>query len=85
MTIDNFMPTGIQVSYLIATTLFFIGLKYLGSPATARKGNLIAAIGMFVAIVGTLLNRGIVNYPIILGGIAIGSARSEERRVGKEC
>jgi H+-translocating NAD(P) transhydrogenase subunit beta len=74
MTIDNFIPTGIQFSYLIATTLFFIGLKYLGSPATARKGNLIAAIGMFVAIVGTLLNQGVVNYPIIILGIAIGSA-----------
>ena len=73
MTIDNFIPTGIQLSYLIATTLFFVGLKDLGSPATARKGNLIAAIGMFVAIVGTLFNQGVVNYPVILLGIAIGS------------
>jgi H+-translocating NAD(P) transhydrogenase subunit beta len=73
MTIDSFMPTGIQISYLIATTLFFVGLKDLGSPATARKGNLIAAVGMFIAIVGTLLTQGVVNYPIILLGIAIGS------------
>jgi H+-translocating NAD(P) transhydrogenase subunit beta len=72
--IGEFIPTSIQVSYLIATTLFFVGLKYLGSPATARQGNLIAAIGMLVAIIGTLLTQGIVNYPIIGLGIAIGSA-----------
>jgi NAD(P) transhydrogenase subunit beta len=71
---NEFMPTGIQISYLIATTLFFIGLKYLGSPATARKGNVIAAVGMFVAIAGTLLTQGVINYQIILLGIAIGSA-----------
>jgi NAD(P) transhydrogenase subunit beta len=70
---NEFTPTGIQISYLIATTLFFLGLKYLGSPATARKGNLIAAIGMFIAIVGTLLTQGVVNYQVILLGIAIGS------------
>ena len=62
MNINEFIPTGIQISYLVATALFFIGLKYLGSPATARKGNTIAAVGMLIAVVGTLLNAGVINY-----------------------
>ncbi len=74
MNINEFIPTGIQISYLIATALFFLGLKYLGSPATARQGNTIAAVGMLIAVVGTLLNAEVVNYQIIFLGIAIGSA-----------
>ena len=70
---SNFIPTGIELSYLVATALFFVGLKNLGSPATARKGNVIAAVGMFIAIVATLLNQGVLNYELILLGIVIGS------------
>jgi H+-translocating NAD(P) transhydrogenase subunit beta len=73
MNITEFIPTGIQISYLVATALFFLGLKYLGSPATARQGNTIAAVGMLIAVVGTLLNAEVVNYQIIFLGIAIGS------------
>lgn len=73
MNITEFIPTGIQLSYLVATALFFLGLKYLGSPATARKGNTIAAVGMLIAVVGTLLNAEVVNYQMIFLGIAIGS------------
>jgi H+-translocating NAD(P) transhydrogenase subunit beta len=74
MNINEFIPTGIQISYLVATALFFIGLKYLGSPATARQGNTIAAVGMLIAVIGTLLNAGVVNYQAIFLSIAIGSA-----------
>nr|WP_310425996.1 NAD(P)(+) transhydrogenase (Re/Si-specific) subunit beta [Chamaesiphon sp. VAR_48_metabat_135_sub] len=74
MNINEFIPTGIQISYLVSTALFFIGLKYLGSPATARKGNTIAAVGMLIAVVGTLLNAGVINYSAIFLSIAIGSA-----------
>jgi H+-translocating NAD(P) transhydrogenase subunit beta len=73
MNITEFIPTGIQISYLVATALFFVGLKYLGSPATARKGNTIAAVGMLIAVIGTLLNAEVVNYQMIFLGIAIGS------------
>ncbi len=73
MDIKEFIPTGIQISYLVATALFFLGLKYLGSPATARQGNTIAAVGMLIAVVGTLLNAGVVNYQAIFLSIAIGS------------
>jgi NAD(P) transhydrogenase subunit beta len=69
----EFLPTGIELTYLIAASLFIVGLKQLGSPATARRGNAIAAIGMFLAIVATLLNQSVLNYQMILVGVIIGS------------
>lgn len=69
----DFLPTGIQLSYLLASCLFILGLKELGSPATARRGNLIAAVGMFIAIAATLLDQAVLSYEMILLGIAIGS------------
>ncbi len=70
---SEFLPTGIQMSYLVAASLFIVGLKQLGSPATARQGNVIASVGMLVAIVATLLERGVLNYGMILVAIALGS------------
>lgn len=70
---SEFLPTGIQISYLVAASLFIVGLKQLGSPATARQGNVIASVGMLVAIVATLLERGVLNYGMILVAIALGS------------
>lgn len=64
----------IDSTYLFAATLFIFGLKLLGSPATARKGNLLASIGMLVAVVVTLLDQEILNYTMILIGVVIGSA-----------
>lgn len=64
--------------YLIASVTFIIGLKMLSHPETARKGNLIAAAGMTLAILGTIFlyqdkegNR-LHNYGWIFGGLAIG-------------
>lgn len=70
---SDFLPTGIQLTYLVAASLFILGLKKLGSPATARQGNLWAAIGMLLAVVATLLDRQVLNYEMILIGLAIGS------------
>ncbi|WP_088891663.1 NAD(P)(+) transhydrogenase (Re/Si-specific) subunit beta [Leptolyngbya ohadii] len=70
---NDYLPSTIQLSYLAASALFIIGLKQLGSPATARKGNGIAAIGMLIAIVATLLDRQVLNYEMIAVAIAIGS------------
>ena len=69
----DFLPTGIELSYLVAASLFILGLKKLGSPATARQGNLWAAVGMLLAVVATLLDRQVLNYQMILVGLAIGS------------
>ncbi|MCC5635231.1 NAD(P)(+) transhydrogenase (Re/Si-specific) subunit beta [Nostoc sp. CHAB 5844] len=71
---SDFLPTGIQLTYLVAASLFIFGLKKLGSPATARNGNVIAAVGMLLAIVATMLDQHVLNYEMILLGLAIGSA-----------
>jgi len=60
------------VAYLIAAILFIIGLMRMGTPKTARVGNILAAIGMLIAIVITLLLREVLNYTMILIGIAVG-------------
>jgi NAD(P) transhydrogenase subunit beta len=72
--VSEFLPTGIQLTYLVAASLFIIGLKKLGSPATARDGNSLAAVGMLLAVIATLLDRQVLNYQMILLGLAIGSA-----------
>lgn len=70
---SEFLPTGIQLSYLVAVALFFFGLKKLGSPATARRGNIWAAVGMLIAIVATLLDQHVLSYGMIFVGLVIGS------------
>ena len=62
----------IQLGYVVAAGLFIFGLKMLGSPDTARRGNGISAIGMLVAIIAALLDQGIVQYEFILGGMFAG-------------
>jgi H+-translocating NAD(P) transhydrogenase subunit beta len=71
--VSDFLPTGIQLTYLVAVSLFIIGLKQLGSPATARNGNLLASGGMLLAVGATMLDRQVLNYEMILVGLAIGS------------
>ena len=62
-----------NLAYIVAAILFIFGLKMLTSPATARKGNLISAIGMLLAVVVTLLSRDIIDYKWIAAGIIAGS------------
>lgn len=62
----------LNIIYLIATVTFIIGLKMLGHPETAKKGNLIAATGMGLAIVGTVFVHGQQVPPLIY--ILIGAA-----------
>nr|WP_313898635.1 NAD(P)(+) transhydrogenase (Re/Si-specific) subunit beta [Roseofilum reptotaenium] len=69
----DYLPTGIQLVYLVSASLFIIGLKQLGSPATARNGNLLGSVAMFLAVVVTLLDQQVLNYELILVGIIIGS------------
>ncbi|GAB1484642.1 NAD(P)(+) transhydrogenase (Re/Si-specific) subunit beta [Treponema sp.] len=63
----------INISYIIASVLFILGIKMLGSPATARRGNLISAFGMLLAVIVTLLRSGL-GYQWIVAGLALGSA-----------
>jgi NAD(P) transhydrogenase subunit beta len=64
----------IEFSYLFASILFIFGLKGLSHPKTARRGMNMAALGMLVAIVGTLLHHEIISYQLIIIGMIIGSA-----------
>ena len=52
----------INVFYIVAAALFVFGLKQLSSPATAVRGNLLSAVGMFVAVVVTLFSQGILEF-----------------------
>ena len=63
----------IQYVYLASAALFIFGVKLLGSPATARRGNILAALGMFIAIVATLIDQEVLNYATIAVGVAIGA------------
>jgi NAD(P) transhydrogenase subunit beta len=63
-----------QASYLAASVLFILGLKGLTNPAKARRGMQLAAIGMAVAVIGTLIDAQIVSYTWIVLGMILGSA-----------
>ena len=63
----------IEISYLLASILFIFGLKSLSHPKTARQGMNLAATGMLVAVVGTLLHHEIVRYEWIIVGLIVGS------------
>jgi H+-translocating NAD(P) transhydrogenase subunit beta len=62
----------IGVAYLLCAALFIIGLKRLSSPATARSGNRIAAVGMAIAIAATLFDERVVTFPWIVVGAIVG-------------
>ena len=68
------MRIAIEITYLISSILFIFGIKFLGSPKTARKGNLYAAIGMFMAIAATLLDQAVLTFEWIIVGAIVGSA-----------
>ena len=63
----------IEISYLLASILFILGLKGLSHPETAKRGMHLAEFGMLMAIIGTLMHHEIVTYTWILAGLAIGS------------
>src|SRR5437016_14496367 len=63
----------IEIAYLIATALFILSLKWLSSPTTARRGVFAGELGMLLAIVGTLLHHGIVEYKWILIALVLGT------------
>jgi len=67
------MSVAINSIYILSALLFALGLKLLSSPETARRGNLLSALGMFLAVVATLFNQEIISYQFIAGGILVGS------------
>jgi H+-translocating NAD(P) transhydrogenase subunit beta len=64
----------LEITYIIASVLFIMGLKGLGHPESARRGMHYAEVGMLMAVIGTLLGQNIVTWEWILIGLVIGSA-----------
>jgi NAD(P) transhydrogenase subunit beta len=64
----------VQVAYIAASAAFILGLRGLTKPDTARRGMQLAAMGMLLAIVGTLLNHQIISYELIIIGLVVGTA-----------
>ena len=62
-----------QATYLAASVLFILGLRGLTHPDRARRGMQYAAVGMLVAIIGTLINHDIIDYRWIAGGLVLGT------------
>jgi NAD(P) transhydrogenase subunit beta len=63
----------IELSYLLASILFILGLKGLSHPETAKRGMHLAEFGMLMAIIGTLMHHEIISYTWIITGLVIGS------------
>jgi NAD(P) transhydrogenase subunit beta len=63
----------LQSLYLAASVLFILGLKALSSPKSARRGMNYAALGMLLAVVGTLFHHDVISFSWIIAGFIIGS------------
>ena len=64
----------LRILYIVAFALFIYGLSGLTGPRTAVRGNRIAAVGMGIAVIATLLARGEGNWGLIVLGVALGAA-----------
>ena len=64
----------VNFSYILSSMFFIFGLKMLGSPETARRGNLLSSTGMFLAVIVTLLDQSILDFTWIIVGVLIGAS-----------
>ena len=64
----------IQLAYLVAAFCFILGLKWLSSPRTARRGNQVAALGMAIAIGATVADERVVDYTWIIIAALVGGS-----------
>lgn len=63
----------VNLSYIVAAILFVFGIKMLGKADTAKRGNLLSAAGMMLAVIVTLLSKGL-DYRLVVSGLALGGA-----------
>jgi H+-translocating NAD(P) transhydrogenase subunit beta len=66
-------PFVLELAYIVSALLFVLGLKALSSPATAPRGNAMASSAMLLAVVATLLDRGVVSYGTLAVGLIVGA------------
>ena len=64
----------VNLTYILASMLFIFGLKMLGSPETAKRGNLVSSSGMLLAVLVTLLDQSIIDFTWIIVGVCIGAS-----------
>ncbi len=62
----------VKILYAVAAIFFVFGLKMLSSPRTARRGNMVASVGMLLAVVVTLASEPGIGYPVIIAGFVVG-------------
>lgn len=67
-------PALVNIIYLVAASLFIFGIKGLTKPRTAVRGNQLAATGMFVAVLVTLLDQQVIGFGMIILGILVGGS-----------
>src|SRR5215218_6872657 len=67
-------PALIRSLYIVAFMCFILGLHFLNHPRTARRGNLVAAAGMTIAVIATLLMEDVGDYGLIAVGMVVGTA-----------
>jgi len=65
--------SAVELIYLAAAALFVLGLRGLSHPSTAVRGNFLAASAMLTAVVVTLVERGVVDYAVIVAGMVVGA------------
>jgi NAD(P) transhydrogenase subunit beta len=68
------MTIAVQLAYLLASILFIVGIKLLGKTKDARRGNMLSAVGMLVAIAATLITLNILSFVEIFGCMLVGGA-----------
>ena len=69
----DYSQTFIELGYIVASILFILGIKMLGRPERARRGNLVSALGMLIAIVAVLFEC-CLDFTWVISGLVIGSA-----------
>ena len=63
----------VAILYIVSFSLFIYGIKLGTHPTSARRGNMVAAVGMAIAVITTLCQKGIGNWDIIIGGLLVGT------------
>jgi NAD(P) transhydrogenase subunit beta len=64
----------VEAAYIVAAVCFILSLMWMSHPSTSRRGIMAGELGMFLAIVGTLLLKDVVDYPMIAAALLLGSA-----------
>lgn len=66
-------PQLVALGYLVTVALFVFGIRLLGSPATARRGNWLAAVGMLIALIVTFVGLGALPWAAVLPALGVGA------------